>query len=74
MKLIKSSLSPIFGLLFMISFILMAYLQKSIFLDKLLLGSFIFSVALIFKIRDAIKQSNPKFENTDLKYRDNTNT
>ena len=51
MQTLKSILLPIMGMLFLLMFIIFAYIQDSVFLDKILVCSFILTIVFIARMR-----------------------
>lgn len=58
----KSNVLPAFGLAIIIFFNSLAYLNNSIFLDKIIMGSFIVGLVLFSKVRG---ESNMEKSDTD---------
>jgi len=62
MKFLKSTFLPFLGLTVLLFFIAMSYFHSSLFLDKLIVCSFILGMVFFAKIRS---ESNNSYSNTD---------
>ncbi len=68
MKFSKSTFLPILGMTALALFILISYVYETVFLDQILICSFILSILFIAKMRDGAHQiidnrDNPKERN-----------
>ncbi|MFT5942886.1 MAG: hypothetical protein ACI9Q4_002152 [Sediminicola sp.] len=57
MQLSKSTLLPIVGMVVLVIFVIFCYVHESIFLDRILVCSFILSIVFIGKIGDDVHHS-----------------
>ena len=62
MKSLKSTFLPLLGLTVLLFFIAMSYLHNSLFLDKIIVCSFILGIIFLAKMRSEINKS---YSNTD---------
>lgn len=63
MQFSKSTFLPIIGLMILILFIVMAYLNNHLFLDKLVLCSFILGLVFFAKIRGESNENQSNLGN-----------
>ena len=57
MQLSKSTLLSIVGMVVLTVFVIFCYIKESIFLDRILISSFILSIVFLAKIREDLHQS-----------------
>lgn len=67
MQLSKSTILSIVGMTLLALFVLICYVNKSIFLDRILISSFILSFVFIVKIREELHHSNGHNSNQSRK-------
>jgi hypothetical protein len=62
MELSKSTLLPIMGMVVLALFIAISYIQESVFLNQILICSFILSIVFIGKIREDLSNTSNRID------------
>lgn len=57
MQISKSTLLPILGMVVLVIFITLSYINGAIFLDRILICSFILSIVFIAKLRESLNRN-----------------